>query len=289
MCPKTPMCTTSTPKPNPLDNQVAFARLYGEPLFSIPADLYIPPQALELMLTSFEGPLDLLLYLIRKQKFDVLDIPMAELTEQYLSYIHRLPSQQLELIGDYLLMAALLIEIKSRMLLPVKKADTDEEVADPRAELVRRLIAYEQMKKAALDLDQLPRLERDFFVAEAQADLHIEHVLPEVHPNDLLAAWQQVVQRAQLHQSHTIRHEALSVREHMSHILRHLSKHDFIEFKQLFADAIQVATAPAQAVVVVHFLALLELAKESLVTVTQTEPYAPIYLRLASTQPLDAA
>lgn len=267
----------------------AFARLYGEPLFSLPHDLYIPPQALEVILHSFEGPLDLLLYLIRKQNLDVLDIPMAQVTEQYLSYVEQIRQTNLELAGEYLLMAALLIEIKSRMLLPVKKADTGEEVEDPRAELVRRLLAYEQMKRAALALEDLPRVERDFELSAVQVDLHIEEVFPDVCADDLREAWLGILQRAKLHQSHTITREQLSVRDHMSQILRRLSNHEFLEFNQLFDDVLGQATTDAAAVVVVHFLAMLELAKESLVALTQAEPYAPIYLRLAYTQPTVAA
>lgn len=264
-----------------LDSKEVYARLYGEPLFSIPTDLYIPPQALEVILHSFEGPLDLLLYLIRKQNFDVLDIPMAQVTEQYLLYVEQIRHTHLELAGEYLLMAALLIEIKSRMLLPVKKADTGEEVDDPRAELVRRLLAYEQMKKAALELDELPRLERDFWVGQAYADLHIETILPDVCAEDLRVAWQGILQRAQLHQSHLVTREQLSVRDHMSQILRRLSTTDFLEFNQLFTEALSQAENNATAVVVVHFLAMLELVKEALIELTQSKPYDPIYLRLA--------
>lgn len=272
-----------------LDSKEAFARLYGEPLFTLPQDLYIPPQALEIILHSFEGPLDLLLYLIRKQNLDVLDIPMAQVTAQYLVYVDQIRHTHLELAGEYLLMAALLIEIKSRMLLPVKKADTGEEVEDPRAELVRRLLAYEQMKRAAADLDELPRVERDFELTQVQVDLHLEDILPEVCADDLRQAWLGIMQRAKLHQSHTITREQLSVRDHMSQILRRLSNQAFLEFNQLFDDVIGQATTDAAAVVVVHFLAMLELVKEALVTLTQAEPYAPIYLRLAYTQPTVAA
>ena len=261
--------------------QVAYARLYGEPLFAIPTDLYIPPDALEVVLHSFEGPLDLLLYLIRKQNFDVLDIPMAQVTAQYLIYVDQLRHANLELAAEYLLMAALLIDIKSRLLLPVKKVDTDEEVADPRAELVRRLLAYEQTKKAALELDALPRLDRDIFKSRAHIDIDVEEVLPEVSAADLRAAWQSLLRRAKLHQSHLVSREQLSVREHMSQILRRLSQTEFIEFQQLFSTLLeQTSTRNAVAVVVVHFLAVLELAKETLIECTQSEPYAPIYLRL---------
>ncbi|HHU94969.1 MAG TPA: segregation/condensation protein A [Alcaligenaceae bacterium] len=264
-----------------LENKEVFARLYGEPLFAIPTDLYIPPQALEVILHSFEGPLDLLLYLIRKQNFDVLDIPMAQVTAQYLVYVEQIRQTHLELAAEYLLMAALLIEIKSRMLLPVKKADTDEEVEDPRAELVRRLLAYEQMKKAAQELDQLPRVERDFWVGHAQADLHIEEILPDVCAEDLRQAWRSILKRAKLHQSHLVTREQLSVREHMSQVLRQLSATEFLEFKQLFHNVLEQTESDAVAVVVVHFLAVLELVKEALVELTQSEPYQPIYLRLA--------
>lgn len=273
----------------PLESKEVYARLYGEPLFAIPTDLYIPPQALEVILHSFEGPLDLLLYLIRKQNFDVLDIPMAQVTEQYLLYVEQIRQSNLELAGEYLLMAALLIEIKSRMLLPVKKADTGEEVDDPRAELVRRLLAYEQMKKAALDLDELPRLERNFWVANAHADLQVEEILPDVCAEDLRQAWQSILQRAKLHQSHLVTREQLSVRDHMSQILRRLSRTEFLEFNQLFNHLLQQTETDAVAVVVVHFLALLELVREALVDLSQAEPYAPIYLRLAYSNPVVAA
>lgn len=265
----------------PLDSQEVYARLYGEPLLTIPHDLYIPPEALEVFLHSFEGPLDLLLYLIRKQNFDVLDIPMAQVTAQYLVYVDQIRQSNLELAGEYLLMAALLIEIKSRMLLPVRKADTGEEVDDPRAELVRRLLAYEQMKRASQELDQLPRFERDFWVAQAYADLEIEDLLPDVCADDLRQAWQGLLQRASLHQSHLVSHEQLSVRDHMTQILRRLSKTEFLEFNQLFTLLLKQTKTDAVAVVVVHFLAMLELVKEALIELTQAEPYAPIYLRLS--------
>ncbi|WP_298051396.1 ScpA family protein [uncultured Paenalcaligenes sp.] len=275
------MSITEVTETHTLDDKEVYARLYGEPLFAIPSDLYIPPQALEIILHSFEGPLDLLLYLIRKQNFDVLDIPMAQVTAQYLVYVDQLRQSNLELAGEYLLMAALLIEIKSRMLLPVKKADTGEEVEDPRAELVRRLLAYEQMKQAAQELDQLPRLERDFWVAHAQADLHIEQILPDVCAEDLRQAWQSILKRAKLHQSHLVTREQLSVRDHMSQILRRLSDTEFLEFNQLFTNLLEQTESDAVAVVVVHFLAMLELVKEALIELSQSHPYAPIYLRLA--------
>jgi len=260
---------------------VALARLYGEPLFSLPQDLYIPPDALEVFLETFQGPLDLLLYLIRKQNFNVLDIPMAEVTPQYLSYVEQIRTHNLELAAEYLLMAAMLIEIKARMLLPVKKTDTGEEAEDPRAELVRRLLEYEQMKLAAQKLDALPQLGRDFLRAQALADLRVERILPDVSVEDLRLAWADIIKRAKLNAHHHITREQLSVRDHMTHILRRLSDLRFIEFGELFMERIQEGAAVA--VVVVHFLALLELSRESLLEITQAEPYAPIYVRLAYT------
>lgn len=262
-------------------DSVALARLYGEPLFALPQDLYIPPDALEVFLETFEGPLDLLLYLIRKQNFNVLDIPMSEVTRQYLSYVEQIREHNLELAAEYLLMAAMLIEIKSRMLLPVRKTDTGEEPEDPRAELVRRLLEYEQMKLAARKLDALPQAGRDFMRAQAWADLTTERVLPEVNADDLRAAWADIMRRAKLNAHHHITREQLSVRDHMTHILRRLGGVRFMEFSDLFLERINEG-APA-AVVVVHFLAMLELARESLLEITQAEPYAPIYVRLAYT------
>jgi segregation and condensation protein A len=256
---------------------VALARLYGEPLFKLPEDLYIPPDALEVFLEAFEGPLDLLLYLIRKQHFNVLDIPMAPLTQQYLTYIDQIRAKNLELAGEYLLMAALLIEIKSRMLLPVRKADTGEDVEDPRAELVRRLLEYEQMKLAAMHLDQLPRLGRDFVRAIVVIEQTMEKRFPDVNVVDLRGAWADILTRARLHAHHHISREELSVREHMSLILKRLQGSRFVEFNDLFDQARGIPVA------VIHFLALLELARESLIDITQAAPYAPIYVRLAYT------
>lgn len=264
--------------PNVVDS-VALARLYGEPLFAMPQDLYIPPDALEVFLETFQGPLDLLLYLIRKQNFNVLDIPMAEVTRQYLSYVEQIRKQNLELAGEYLLMAALLIEIKSRMLLPVKKSETGEEVGDPRAELVRRLLEYEQMKLAAQKLDALPQLGRDFERTHAFMDLQVEQALPDVSPDDLRNAWLDIMRRARLNAHHRITREQLSVRDHMTQILRRLGDVQFLEFTQLFIERVQQGDAVA--VVVVYFLAMLELARESLLEITQAEPYAPIYVRLS--------
>jgi len=269
--------TDSTP--NVVDG-IALARLYGEPLFKLPEDLYIPPDALEVFLEAFEGPLDLLLYLIRKQNFNVLDIPMAPLTQQYLTYIEQIRKNNLELAAEYLLMAAMLIEIKSRMLLPVRKAETGEEVEDPRAELVRRLIEYERMKVAAAHIDELPRIGRDFARAIVAIEQSLEKRFPEVQVVDLRQAWIDVLKRARLYAHHQIAREELSVREHMSLILKRLQNAKFIEFGDLFDAATLARGAP---VVIVHFLALLELARESLIEITQAAPYAPIYVRLAYT------
>ncbi len=256
-----------------------YARLYGEPLFSIPQELYIPPDALEVFLEAFEGPLDLLLYLIRKQNFNVLDIPMALLTEQYLSYVQGLEQSSFELAGEYLLMAAVLIEIKSRMLLPVPKSATDEEEEDPRAELLRRLLDYEQIKKGAEQLDEYEWRGRDFWRPLVPADIKVEQVLPEVYPEDLIEAWRGLLKRAELNRDHAVIQEALSVRDHMSQILRHLQQKKVVLFTELFEHNLAQGDPPA--IVVVHFLAILELAREALIQVTQTEPYAPIYVRLS--------
>lgn len=260
-------------------DKVALARLYGEPLFNVPQDLYIPPDALQVFLETFEGPLDLLLYLIRKQNFNVLDIPMAEVTRQYLGYVDQVREHNLELAAEYLLMAAMLIEIKSRMLLPVKKSDSDEEAEDPRAELVRRLLAYERMKLAARHLDDLPQVGRDFECANVYRDVDAVELLPEINADDLKQAWVDIMRRAKLNKKHHISREQFSVREHMGHILRRLGTARFMEFKDLFIERID--SGETEAIVVVHFLALLELARESLVEITQAEPYAPIYVRLA--------
>src|SRR5512133_910168 len=215
-------------------DQVALARLYGEPLFAMPHDLYIPPDALEVFLEAFEGPLDLLLYLIRRQNFNILDIPLASVTRQYLAYVEQIRARNLELAADYLLMAAMLIEIKSRMLLPPKKSADGKEPDDPRAELVRRLIEYEQMKLAAAKLDALPLHGRDFLRAHVAVEEASAVRLPEVEPIDLRDAWLEIAKRAKLHQHHLISREHLSVREHMSIVLRALQGRRFALFEELF-------------------------------------------------------
>ncbi|WP_137895682.1 ScpA family protein [Ramlibacter sp. 2FC] len=258
-------------------DHVAVARLYGEPLFALPQDLYIPPDALEVFLEAFEGPLDLLLYLIRKQNFNILDIPMAGVTRQYLSYVEEIRSRNLELAAEYLLMAAMLIEIKSRMLLPPKKTAEGQEPEDPRAELVRRLIEYEQMKLASMRLNELPHFGRDFLKAQVYIEQSLQPRFPDVQLTDLQQAWADILRRAKLVQHHKISREELSVREHMSMVLRALQGRRFVEFENLFDPAKGVP------VLVVTFIALLELAKETLIEITQAEAFAPIYVRLAFT------
>jgi segregation and condensation protein A len=266
--------TTVDSTPDVIDG-VAFAKLYGEPLFKLPNDLYIPPDALEVFLEAFEGPLDLLLYLIRKQNFNILDIPLAQVTLQYLDYIEQIRQRNLELAADYLLMAAMLIEIKSRMLLPMKKVEGDEEVLDPRAELVSRLLEYEQMKLAAFELDTLPQVGRDFVRTQIYVDQTVVTRFPDVNVVDLQTAWNDLLRRAKLTARHTISREELSVREHMSSILRLLQSAKFVEFHELFDPTRGVP------VIVVNFIALLELAKETLIEITQAEAFAPIYVRLS--------
>jgi len=256
-------------------DSIAVARLYGEPLFALPQDLYIPPDALEVFLEAFEGPLDLLLYLIRRQNFNILDIPLADVTRQYLAYVEQIRKTNLELASEYLLMAAMLIEIKSRMLLPPKKSADGQEPEDPRAELVRRLIEYEQMKLAAARIDALPLLGRDFLRAQVTIEQSLAPRFPEVDADELRAAWADILKRARLNQHHTITREQLSVREHMSIVLKRLQGRRFALFEDLF----DVARGPQ--VLVVTFIAMLELARERLLEVTQAEAFAPIYVRLA--------
>lgn len=270
----TPITPELPPLPNVLD-PVAVARLYGEPMFAIPRDLYIPPDALEVFLEAFEGPLDLLLYLIRKQNFDILDIPMAGVTRQYLVYVEEIRGRNLELAAEYLLMAAMLIEIKSRMLLPIKKTADGQEAEDPRAELVRRLLEYERMKLAAARINALPQLGRDFLQAQVFIEQSLQPRFPDVSVVDLQEAWRDIMKRAKLIQHHKITREELSVREHMSMVLKKLQGRRFVEFEELF-DATKGIP-----VLVVTFIAMLELAKETLIEITQAEVFAPIYVRLA--------
>ena len=251
------------------------ARIYGEALEHLPQDLYIPPDALAIMLDAFEGPLDLLLYLIRKANVDILDIPMAPLTRQYLTYVESMRATNLELAADYLVMAAMLIEIKSRMLLPRHKIGEGDEAEDPRAELVRRLMEYEQMKLAGQKLNELPQAGREFFWVETlvEKSLYVRH--PDVSVDDLKDAWMAIFRQASLKKHHRIGREELSVREHMGIILRLLQERGgFVQFETMFDPEMG---APG---LVVHFLAMLELAREKLVEFTQTEAFQPIYVRL---------
>ncbi|GMV45528.1 MAG: hypothetical protein AMXMBFR66_09260 [Pseudomonadota bacterium] len=262
------------PEPDVVD-RIAVARLYGEPLFALPQDLYIPPDALEVFLEAFEGPLDLLLYLIRKQDFNILDIPLADVTRQYLAYVEQIRARNLELASEYLLMAAMLIEIKSRMLLPPRKSADGGEPEDPRAQLVRRLVEYEQIKLAAARLEQLPLVGRDFLRAQVHVEQSLEPRWPEVHADELRQAWREIAQRARLSAHHTITREQLSVRAYMSLLLKRLQGPRFVEFADLFDPGRGLP------VLVVTFIALLELAREHLIEVTQAEAFAPIYVRLA--------
>ena len=255
-----------SPEPKPL------ARVYGEAYNELPHDLYIPPEALEVFLETFEGPLDLLLYLIRRQNVNVLDIPMAELTRQYLGYVEMMRRTQLELAAEYLLMAAVLIEIKSRLLLPRPPAQVGEEGEDPRAELVRRLLEYERMKAAAQAIDALPLADRDFATVRIWFERVATAQLPNVAPDDLKAAWAGLIQRARANRHHLVTREQLSVRAEMSRVLKSLAEGRYVEFTALFAEHADIAH------LVVTFLALLELAREQLIDIAQAEAYAPIYV-----------
>lgn len=253
----------------PSENTATVAWVFGQPVTDLPKDLFIPPDALKVVLSSFQGPLDLLLYLIRKQNIDVLDIPMVKITEQYLHYIAQMEAYQFDLAAEYLLMAAMLIEIKSRLLLP-RAEETAEEEADPRAELVRRLLAYEQMKLAAQGLDELPRAGRDFAWAYLPLEIALEAKLPDVQIADLTQAWLAILSRAKHTRSHAVVQETISVRAQMSDILRRLNEHGFSRFSELFRPE------QGAAYVVVNFIALLELVKEGLVRLIQDDPFAEI-------------
>lgn len=264
-----PLTQSTSSQPNTI------AWIFGQPVTDVPQDLFIPPDALEVVLHSFQGPLDLLLYLIRKQNIDVLDIPMTKITEQYLHYIAQMDTHQFDLAAEYLLMAAVLIEIKSRLLLPQPAPLNDEEETDPRAELVRRLLAYEQMKLAAQQLDDLPRAGRDFAWAYLPLEMAVEIKLPEVHVSDLTQAWLGILSRAKHNRSHEVIQEAISVRAQMSSILRHLQRGS-CRFSDLFRPEQGVAY------VVVNFIALLELAKEGLVRIVQPTNFAEIEIHARS-------
>jgi segregation and condensation protein A len=259
-----------------LDLQLPLARIRGEPVTELPPDLYIPPEALSVFLDAFEGPLDLLLYLIRKHSLDILDIPMAELTRQYMEYVEAMRDTQLELAAEYLLMAALMIEIKSRMLLPRPRRDDENEPEDPRAELVRRLLEYERMKKAAMAIGEVPVAGRDFSVVEVYIEQNLAERMPGVQVADLANAWRSILARARLSRHHRISREELSVRAHMSRIMRVLAHGQYVEFSQLFEPDRGVA------LLVVSFLALLELSREALIELSQKSPFDPIYVKLKS-------
>ena len=249
-------------------------RIHGELLLQMPQDLYIPPDALEVVLETFQGPLDLLLYLIRKHNLDVLDIPMAQLTLQYMGYIEMMQSNRMELAAEYLLMAAVLIEIKSRMLLPrPRKVSEEEGGEDPRVELMRRLLEYEQMKLAAQKLNELPQAGRDFELVQVLIERTVEQRLPNVAVEDLRQAWLALLARAKLNAHHKVRREELSVREQMTRLLRQLRHGEFETFVNLF----DVSGGVPQ--LVVTFIAILELAKEALVEITQSETLGNIYVR----------
>lgn len=253
----------------------AVAKVLGSPVKELPQDLYIPPDALEVFLETFEGPLDFLLYLIKRQNIDVLDIPIASITKQYMEYVELMSVLRLEIAAEYLVMAATLAEIKSRMLLP--KPESIEEEEDPRAELIRRLQEYERFKKAAQDLNEIPRLERDIYIAHsAPPDLKVERPLPEVELKELLMAFKDIMSRAKQRAHHFIEREALSTRERMTEILERLRTDNFLKFENLFT------VEEGRAGVVVAFIAILELLKGGMIDMVQTEPLAPIHVRAAA-------
>jgi segregation and condensation protein A len=263
---------TAEPGVAPAQAEMPFAVVHGEAVTELPRDLYIPPQALEVFLEAFEGPLDLLLYLIRKQNLNVLDLPIAEIARQYAQYIDMMQDLQLELAGEYLLMAATLADIKSRMLLPQPVVDGEE--ADPRADLVRRLQQYERFKKAAMDIDAMPRQERDVWQASAELrDRPSVRTLPQIELRELLSAFKEVAVRAQMFSHHHVQREPLSVRERMSEVMFTLEREAFVEFQSLFKPE------EGRMGVTVTFVALLELMREDLIEVVQTELFAPLHVR----------
>jgi segregation and condensation protein A len=263
-------------KQSPAQSEMPFAVVDGEPVTTLPQDLYIPPYALQVFLEAFEGPLDLLLYLIRRQNIDILDIPIAEITKQYVQYIEMMSEMQLELAGEYLVMAAMLAEIKSRMLLPRPETEEEDE-EDPRAELVRRLQEYERFKQAAQEIADLPRLERDVFVAHADApERKITQKLPDVTLKELLLAFHDVLRRAEMFSNLHMTREPLSVRQRMSEILSRIKAGSFTGFAELFDPQ------EGRMGVAVTFIAVLELLRESVIEVVQADAYAPLHVRAAS-------
>ena len=259
----------------PHQDEMPFALVAGEPLTVIPKDLYIPPDALEVILEAFEGPLDLLLYLIKKQNLDILDIPIKDITVQYVQYIEMMQIMRIEIAAEYLLMAAMLAEIKSRMLLPRPTEEEDED--DPRAELVRRLQEYERFKKAAADIDELPRMHRDTFPPSAELpEIHQERPQPEIDLRELLMAFKDAMSRAEMYSHHQIQREVLSVRERMSRVLGRITAEDFTDYRTLFS------IEEGRRGVVVTLLAILELVKEQLIDMVQSEPFSPIHIKAVS-------
>jgi len=264
----------AAPKEQPSQSEMPFAVIQGEPLAMLPEDLYIPPDALEVFMEAFEGPLDLLLYLIKRQNLDVLDIPIANITKQYMHYIDMMETMKFELAAEYLLMAAMLAEIKSRMLLPRPESEDDED--DPRAELVRRLQEYERFKKAAEDLDEIPRQDRDSWAAKAQAPpIELTRAEPEVDLRDLLTAFKEILNRVDISSSHMIQRETLSIREKMTAVLAAISTDGFTDFTSLFN------IEEGRKGVVVTFMAILELLKGAMIDLVQSEAFAPIYVKAA--------
>ncbi|UCE90717.1 MAG: segregation/condensation protein A [Pseudomonadota bacterium] len=270
------LSTTEHDQIAPQQQEMPFAVVRGEPVTALPRDLYIPPEALEVFLEAFEGPLDLLLYLIKRQNLEILDIPIAEVTRQYVQYVELMKDMQLELAGEYLVMAAMLAEIKSRMLLP-RPASEDEDERDPRAELVRRLQEYERFKQAAEDIESLPRIGRDTFAVSAEVvDKKVVRLPPRVEMRDVLAAFKDVMHRVEMFAHHHVKLEPLSVRERMADVLQSVKAENFSEFQSLFD------VKEGRSGVVVTLLALLELLKQALVELVQNEPYGQIYVRAVS-------
>jgi len=266
-----------SPHPAPAQAEMPFAVVEGQPITEMPRDLYIPPQALEIFLEAFEGPLDMLLYLIRRQNLDILDIPIAEITRQYMRYIELMQVLQLELAGEYLLMAATLAEVKSRMLLPRIGAEDCADEADPRAELVRRLQEYERFKRAAENIERLPRLERDTWVASAElTDRKVVRIAPLVTLQEMLVAFQDVLSRSDMFAHHHVQREPLSVRQRMADVLASLTSSGFVDFVRLFAPE------EGRRGVTVTFVAILELLREGLIEIVQAEAYAPMHVRLGN-------
>ena len=272
------MTTESQPKESTthqVQNEMPFALVRGEPLTVLPHDLYIPPDALEVILEAFEGPLDLLLYLIKRQNLDILDIPLTTITKQYISYIELMQVMNIEIAAEYLVMAAMLAEIKSRMLLP--RANEAEEEDDPRAELIRRLQEYERFKKASMEIDELPRVGRDVYIASADLpELKDDRPLPEMDLRELLMAFKDAMTRAEMYTHHHIQREALSVRERMSRILSAITADGFTDYTSLFT------IEEGRRGVVVTLLAILELVKEQLIDLVQSEPFSPLHIKAAS-------